>query len=64
MVDPMHTDGSSATEPTAAGPTWGIGLLVLGILGALAYHLQFEVDDAYISFRYALSWAEGAALRY
>lgn len=43
---------------------WPLGLLILGILGGLAVYLRFEVDDAYISFRYARNWAEGLGLRY
>lgn len=40
--------------------------LLLALLCAAAgiYHYWWVCDDAYISFRYALNWAEGLGLRY
>jgi hypothetical protein len=49
------------------GKRWRDGLSLLGLLvpwGALVWRFWFVCDDAYISLRYARSWAEGLGLRY
>lgn len=46
-------------------PTWvGVALAVVLFIIHLAYYAYIDVDDAYISYRYALNFAHGAGLLY
>ncbi len=60
--------GATGDAATAAAGVWtrawALAALVVLPLALLAWRLDFLVDDAFISFRYAANWAAGAGLRY
>jgi len=50
----------ASTPPSAAGRIQLLGLAAaLVLLAFVIWHSIFLIDDAFISFRYALNWAEG-----
>ena len=54
---------SPSASPTRRAATAGL-LLCLAAFALLAARLDFLIDDAFISFRFARNWAEGAGLSY
>lgn len=62
-TEPTHAGVArpEAPRPLATPARVALGLSLLALLGH-ALHYAFLTDDAYISFRYARNWAEGAGL--